>query len=77
MNKIVIQYQTYQVLINKNRLTEMNHQLPKIETPHNQTTQTRANTNARTKSKSRKFKENYEQGKDYLTIIKKHRVENS
>ena len=29
---------THQVLTNKNSLIEMNHQLLKIETPHNQTT---------------------------------------
>ena len=39
MNKIVIQYQTHQVLTNKNSLIKMNCQLQKIETPHNQTTQ--------------------------------------
>ena len=38
MNKMVIQYQTDQVLTNQNSLTEMNRQLRKIETPHNQTT---------------------------------------
>ena len=38
MNKIVIQYQTYQVLTNKNSLNKMNRQLRKIETPQNQTT---------------------------------------
>ena len=37
MNKIVIHYQTHQELKNKNSLTEMNHQLWKMETPHNQT----------------------------------------
>ena len=74
MNKIVIQYQTHRVLINKNSLTKVNRQLWKIETPHKQP---RVNTNTRTKSKSRKFKENYEQGKHYLTIPKKDRMENS
>ena len=33
-------------------------------------------TVTRTKGKNRKFKENYKQLKDYLTIIKKHRMEN-
>ena len=37
INKIVIQYQTHQELTNKNSLTEMNHQLWKMETPNNQT----------------------------------------
>ena len=37
MNKIEIQYQTHQVLTNKNSLTEMNGQLLKIEISHNQT----------------------------------------
>ena len=41
------------------------------------TKQRRANTNRRTKGKSRKFKENYERGKEYLTTTKKHRMENS
>ena len=71
MNKIVIQYHTHQVLTNKNSLTEMNCKLLKIEIQH------RANTNTRTKNKFRKFKENYECGKDYLTNTKKHRMENS
>ena len=39
MNKIIIQYQTHQKLTNKNSLTEMNRQLRKMETSHNQTTQ--------------------------------------
>ena len=39
MNKIVIQYLTYQVLEKKNSPTEMNRQLRKMEIPHNQTTQ--------------------------------------
>ena len=38
MNKVVIQYQTHQVLTNKNSQTEINRQLRKIETPHKQTT---------------------------------------
>ena len=38
MNKIVIEYQTHQVLTNKNNLTEMNLQLRKIEIQHSQTT---------------------------------------
>ena len=75
MNKIVIKYQTHQVLTNKNSLTEMNRKLRKIETPHNQTHW--ANIISRTKIKSRKLKENNEQGKDYLTITGKHRMENS
>ena len=33
-----MQYQIHQVLTNKKSLTEMNRQLRKIETPHNQTT---------------------------------------
>ena len=41
MNKVVIQYQTHQVLINKKSLTEMNRQLLKIETPHKQTIQSK------------------------------------
>ena len=61
-----IQCRTHQVLTNQNSRTEMNRQLGKIETPHNQTTHnqtTRANINIRTKSKSRKLEENYERGK--------------
>ena len=38
MNKLVIQYLINQVLTNKNSLIEMNCQLRKMETPHNQTT---------------------------------------
>ena len=38
MNKIIVQYQTHQQLTNKNSLTEMNRQLRKMETPHNQIT---------------------------------------
>ena len=45
-----------------------------MEIPHNQL---KPNTISRTKDKLRKFKENYEQEKNYLTIIKKHRMENS
>ena len=41
MNKTVKLFKTYQVLTNKNRLTEMNCQLLKIETPHTQTTQSK------------------------------------
>ena len=63
----------------------MNHQLLKIETPHNtqyttkqrSTKQHRANTNTRTKNKFRKSKWDYEWGKDYITITKKHGMENS
>ena len=65
---IVIQYKIRQELTNKNNLTEMNNQLQKIETSHKQ--QHRANINTRTKSKSRKCKEDYERGKDYLIITK-------
>ena len=56
MNKIIIQYQTHQELTNKNSLTEMNRQLRKMKTPHNQTTHKRPkiNTITRTKGKSRK-----------------------
>ena len=67
MNKIVIQYQTHQVLTNKNNLTEMNHQLWKKKC--HITKQPTANTNTRTKGKSIKSKENYERGKDYLRNI--------
>ena len=35
------------------------------------------NTNTRTKGKSRKFKDDYELWKDYLTFIEKHRLENN
>ena len=67
MNKIVIQYQTHQVLTNKNSLTEMNCQLLKTEaTQPNNTEQT-----------LRKFNENYEWKKDYLTITKKQNREES
>ena len=38
MKKKVIQYQIHQILTNKNRQTEINRQLRKIETPLNQTT---------------------------------------
>ena len=56
----------------------MNWKLRITETPHNQThNQTTQNKHYHKKGKSRKFKENYEQWKDYLTIIKKHRMENS
>ena len=56
----------------------MNRQLQKIESQHNQTTHKAEQTlNTRTKGKSRKFKENYKRGKDYLIITKKHRMENS
>ena len=57
----------------------MNRQLRKLETPHNQTRHNqkhRANTNTRTLRKSKKFKENYERGKDSHTITKNHRMEN-
>ena len=79
MNKIVIKYRARQVSTNKTSLTEMNHQIRTIETPdnqttHNQTTQSK-DTNIRKKIKSRKSKENYERGKDYLIITKKHRME--
>ena len=81
MNKTVIQYQTHQVLINKKIQTEMNRKiLKKKETLHNQTSHTkqyRTNTNTRTKNRFREFKENYEWKKNYLTITKKHRMENS
>ena len=40
-------------------LTEINHQLCKIETPHTPNN-TEQNTNTRTKNKSKKFKENPE-----------------
>ena len=42
-----------------------------METPHNQTLPNQT----RIKVKSRKFKENFKQWKDYLTIIKKHWME--
>ena len=79
MNKIVILYQTHQVLTIKNSLTEMDHQLRKksLKTKQHTSKQHREITNTRTKSKSRKFKENYERGKDYLTITKKHRMKNN
>ena len=80
MNKIVIQYQTHKVQTNKNSLTEINRQLPKVETPitkQHTIKQYWADTNTRTKSKSRKFKENYEWGKDYVIMYKKYRMENS
>ena len=75
MNKILIWYQTHQVLTNKNSLTEkpQNSKNTNVTQPNN----TQENTNTRTKSISRKFKENYERGKDYLIIIKKLRMENS
>ena len=38
MNKIVIQYQTHKKLTNINNLKEINGQLRKLETPHNQIT---------------------------------------
>ena len=41
MNKILIQYQTHQVLTKRNSQNEMNHQFLKIETPHNGTTQSK------------------------------------
>ena len=61
-------------------LTETNCQLLKIETyttKQHTTKQHKAKTDTRTKNKSRKFKENYEGKKDYLTITKKHTMENS
>ena len=78
MNKI-IQYQKHHELKNNNSLTEVNCQLRKIESPQNQSMhkQPKRNSMKRTKGKSRKFKDNYEQRKDYLTIIKKYRMENS
>ena len=57
MTKIEIQYQTHQVLTNKNRQTEMNHQLLKIETPHDQTTQSN-NTELTLIQKNKKKLEN-------------------
>ena len=36
-NKVIIHYLTHKILTNKNSPTEMNHQLQKMETPHNQT----------------------------------------
>ena len=45
---------------------------PTSENGHYTTKERITNTNTRTKGKSRKIKENYEQGKDYLTITKKH-----
>ena len=38
IDKVVIQYQTHQVLTNKNNEKEMNRQIRKIEMLHNQTT---------------------------------------
>ena len=38
MNKIIVQYQPHQELTNKNSQIEMDRQLRKMETPHNQTT---------------------------------------
>ena len=55
----------------------MNSQIRKMETPHNQTTHNQTTQNKHQHNKPRKFKENYEQWKDYLTIIKKRRLENS
>ena len=57
----------------------MNQQIRNMETSHNQTLhkQPWTNTITRTKVKSRKFKENFKQWKDYVTIIKKHWMENS
>ena len=53
------------------------NELPTSENKHHTTKQHRANTNTRTKNKFIKFKDNYEWRKDYLTISKKHRMENS
>ena len=50
----------------------MNGQFLKKETPKH-----RENTQTKTKKKFWKFKENYEWKKFYLTIGKKHRMENS
>ena len=62
MNKIIIQYQTHQELLNKNSLTEMKCQLRKMETPHNQIThnQTTQRKTTTRKKKERKEKINLE-----------------
>ena len=45
MNTTAIKYLTHQVSTNKNSLTEMNHRLQKMETPHNQTTHNKTTHN--------------------------------
>ena len=46
----------------------MNHQLGNMETPHNQTTCNQTTQSKRkNKVKFQKFKDSYEQWKDYLT----------
>ena len=69
MKKIAIQYLTSQ-----NIQIETNRHFRKLEAPHNQTTQRKHQR--KNKNKFRKSKENYKRGKDYLTINKKHRMEN-
>ena len=58
----------------------MNRQLLKVETSYNQTTHNQtiqSKHKDKNKNKFRKFKENYQWKKDYLTITKKLRMENS
>ena len=61
---VIIHYLAHQIFANKNSRSKMNHQLWKMETPHNQTLHnktTQKNTNTRTKVNSKKFKENFKQ----------------
>ena len=48
-----------------------------IQLNNTQRNNTEQTLNTTTKIKSKKFNEIYERGKDYLTITKKHRIENS
>ena len=75
MNKTLIQYQTHYVLTNKNSLTEINHQLRKIETPH---------PNNREQRITQKQKIDFENLKRIMNeqmttfaINKKHSIENN
>ena len=63
--------------INKQKWTTNFGKWKHHTTKQRTTKQPKINTITRTKGKSRKFKENYQQWKDYLTIIKKYRMENS
>ena len=74
MNKLVIQYKTQEVLTDENILNETAN-FGKLKRHTNK--KHSANINTRTKNKFRKFEENYEQVKDYNTIIKNHRMENN
>ena len=75
MNKTLKQYQTPQLLTN----IKSNRNEPPTSEKRNTTqpNDTQQILTQEQKNRFRKFKENHEWKKDYLTITKKHRMENS